>query len=153
LHHDCVIADGPAGLDDVSRTLLLLADLAVFPITPSILDLRSLAQATAILQYARTINSGRPEGRLVLNKMRSRDRISRDLQTAAPNLGVEVASNVLRDLQAYRDAAQQGTVVSAMGIRAKAAASDMDALCAELVACVEHVKKSNLNKAKEAING
>src|SRR5437870_355770 len=44
--NDFLVADGPGGLDDRSRTLLILADLAVFPITPSALDLRSVSQAT-----------------------------------------------------------------------------------------------------------
>src|SRR4051812_35652002 len=32
-----IVADAPGGLEDLSRTLLILADLAVFPISPSIL--------------------------------------------------------------------------------------------------------------------
>ncbi len=131
--HDFVIGDGPGGLDDLSRTLLLLADLAVLPISPSVLDLRSVQQATGILRYAQGINRGRPEGRLVLNKMRTRDTISRELRTAAPTLGVQCASHVIRDLQAYRDAAQQGTVVTRLGKRASQASSDISALFHELV--------------------
>jgi len=57
--------------------------------------------------YAQQINGGRPDGRLVLNKMRTRDTISRELRAAAPGLGVGVAGTVIRDLQAYRDAAQR----------------------------------------------
>ncbi len=88
--HDCVIGDGPGGLDDLSRTMLLLADLAVLPISPSVLDLRSVQQATGILRYAQGINKGRPEGRLVLNKMRTRDTISRELRAAARHLEYSV---------------------------------------------------------------
>ncbi len=113
--HDFVVADAPGGLEDLSRTLLILADLAVFPISPSILDIRSVAGATSVLRYAQSINSGRPEGRLVLNKMKTRDTISRELRENAPVLGLEVAKSVVRDLQVYRDAAQQGTVVTRMG--------------------------------------
>lgn len=134
--HDVVVGDGPGGLDDVSRTLLLLADLAVFPISPSILDLRSVAQATQILRYAQGINGGRPEGRLVLNKLRSRDTISRELQAAAPNLGLQVMEQSIRDLQAFRDCVQQGTVVSRLGRKAAQAASDIDAFCDELAATI-----------------
>ena len=131
--HDMVVGDGPGGLDDLSRTMLLLADLALLPISPSILDLRSVQQATTILRYAQGINKGKPEGCLILNKMRTRDTISRELKSAASTLGVRVASNVVRDLQAYRDAAQQGSVVSRMGKKSAEAASDMDALFHELV--------------------
>ena len=131
--HDMVVGDGPGGLDDLSRTMLLLADLALLPISPSILDLRSVQQATTILRYAQGINRGKPEGVLILNKMRTRDTISRELKSAASTLGVRVAANVVRDLQAYRDAAQQGSVVSRTGKKSAEAASDMDALFHELV--------------------
>src|SRR5262249_4456345 len=53
--NDFVIADGPGGLDDRSRTLLLIGHLAVFPITPSALDLRSVSQATSVLKTAHII--------------------------------------------------------------------------------------------------
>ena len=150
--HEFVVGDGPGGLDDVSRTLLILADLALLPITPSILDLRSVQQATGILRYAQGINAGRPRGLLVLNKIRTRDTISRELRAAAPTLGVEVATNVIRDLQAYRDAAQQGTVVTRMIRKAKHAAEEMEKLFAELFPDIAHNQPNN-SSHKEVING
>lgn len=131
--HVWVVGDCPGGLHDLSRSMLLLADLALLPISPSVLDLRSVQQATGILRYAQGINKGRPEGCLILNKMKTRDTISRELRNAAPTLGVRCATNVIRDLQAYRDAAQQGTVVSRMGKKGAEAAEDMNSLFHELV--------------------
>lgn len=131
--NEVVVIDAPGGLDERSRTCLLLCDLAIFPITPSILDLRSVSQATAVLNYARTINAGRPEGRLVLNRIRNRETISRELRAAAPNLGLDVCGSVLRDLKAYRDAAQQGTVVHRMGPIAAEPAREMTTLFQELL--------------------
>lgn len=132
--HDFVVGDAPGGLEDLSRTLLILADLAIFPISPSILDVRSVAGATQVLRYAQGINGGKPEGRLVLNKMKTRDTISHELRENAPKLGLQVATSVIRDLQAYRDAAQQGTVVGRAGRKGAQAAADMEALFAELLA-------------------
>jgi len=146
--HDFVVGDGPGGIDDVSRTMLLLSDLALLPISPSILDLRSVKQATAILRYAQQINGARPTGRLVLNKMRTRDTISRELIATAPTLGVNVAGVVLRDLQAYRDAAQQGTVVTRMGRKGAAAREEIERLFDELVP-----EGKRLIADKEASNG
>lgn len=131
--HDFLIGDAPGGLEDLSRTLLILADLAIFPISPSILDVRSVAGATQVLRYAQGINGGKPEGRLVLNKMKTRDTISQELREGAPKLGLQVAQHVIRDLQAYRDAAQQGTVVGRFGRKGMQAAADMDALFTELL--------------------
>jgi chromosome partitioning protein len=132
-NHDFVVGDGPGGLDDLSRTLLILADLAFFPISPSILDLRSVAQATDVLRYAHSINEGKPEARLILNRMRKRDTISRELQAAAPELGLAVAKSVVRDLQVYRDAAQQGTVVTRMKSRGREAAAELTQLFVEVL--------------------
>jgi chromosome partitioning protein len=131
--HDFVVGDAPGGLEDLSRTLLILADLAIFPISPSILDVRSVAGATSVLRYAQGINGGKPDGRLVLNKIKTRSTISRELREAAPSLGLQVAGNVIRDLQIYCDAAQQGTVVSRFGRKGMQAAAEIDALFTELV--------------------
>ena len=139
--HDFVVADCPGGIDDVSRTVLILADLALLPISPSILDLRSVQQATSILQYAQGINRGKPEGRLILNRMRTRDTISKELKEAAPTLGVKCAEHVLRDLQAFRDAAQQGTVVTRMKKRNNEAAADVEALFSELLGANAKIKR------------
>lgn len=131
--HDFLVGDSPGGLTELPRTMLLLADLALLPISPSILDLRSVQQATSILRYAQGINKGRPEGCLILNKMKTRDTISKELKNAAPSLGVRCAENVIRDLQTFRDAAQQGTVAARLGKKGAQGASDMNALFDELV--------------------
>jgi len=132
--HEFIIGDGPGGLDEVSRALLLLADVALFPITPSILDLRSVTQATDILRFAQGINGGRPEGRLVLNKLRRRGKTSRELRAAAPSLGVAVSNAVIHELEVYRDAAQQGSVAARLGARGALAAAEIAALAEELIA-------------------
>ncbi len=130
--HDFVIADAPGGVNDITRTLLILADLAVFPVNPSIFDLWSVAEATELLRYAQGINRGRPDGRLVLNKMESRTVLSRELREAAPQLGVTVATNTIRDLLVYREVVKLDTVVSRVGRRATNAAADVHALFSEL---------------------
>lgn len=150
--HDFVMADGRGGLDDLSRTLLLLADLALFPITPSVLDVRSVQGATAALKFAQQLNGGRPDGRLILNKMKTRETISRELKGAAQSLGLSVATSSVRDLQAYRDAAQQGSVVSRMGTKAAPAARDLHALFDELF--VDSMqRKSKVSERGEVANG
>lgn len=152
LSHDLIVGDGPAGLDDVSRTLLILADLAILPLTPSILDLRSVQQATDVLKFAQGINGGKPEGRIVLNKMKTRDSISKELSAAAQTLGVKVAKTVIRDLQAYRDAAGQATSVARLGKKGKGAADEVDALFRELLGTKLKELKS-MSVRKEVANG
>ena len=138
-------------MGQISRTLLLLADLAIFPIGPSILEVWSVSEATEILRYAQRINKGTPEGRLVLNKMVKRSTISRELQEAAPKLGLTVANNVIRDLQVYRDAEQQGTVVSRLGSKGRQATAEIEALFSELIGSVD--ARFNNSRRQLAENG
>ncbi|HZZ26696.1 MAG TPA: ParA family protein [Pirellulales bacterium] len=130
---DVIVGDGPAGLGEISRTLLILSEIAIIPVTPSALDIRSVQQAISVLKFAKELNLGRPEGWLVLNRMRKRDTISRELIATAPQLGLRVGNTSIRDLQAYRDAVQQGTVVMRMGLRAAGAARDMEQLFQEIL--------------------
>lgn len=132
--HDFVVGDAPGGLEDLSRTLLILGDLAVFPISPSILDVRSVMTATEVLRYAQAIRGGMPEGRLVLNKMKTRGRISTQLRDESPKLGLKVATSVIRNLEIFCDAPQQGTVVTRLRPKAPQAAAELDALFSELLA-------------------
>lgn len=130
--HDLVIGDGPAGLDELSRALLLVSDLALIPVGPSILDVRSVQDAIQVFRYAQRVSQKHLEGALVLNKVGKRDRISRELICSLPQLGLDATNSTIRDLVAFRDAAQQGTVVGRLGPSGSAAARDMDAFCFEL---------------------
>lgn len=142
--HDFVVGDAPGGLEDLSRTLLVLADLAIFPISPSILDVRSVVTATEVLRYAQAVREGMPRGKLVLNKMRTRGRISNQLREEAPKLGLDVAASAIRNLDVFCDAPQQGTVVTRLGKRAAAATSELDALFRELVSGSELFDKRRI---------
>jgi chromosome partitioning protein len=130
--HDFVVGDAPGGMGEISRTMLILADLAIFPIGPSIVDVWSVQEATEVLRYAQGINGGRPKGRLVLNRMETRGVISRELRQDAHKLGLTVAMNAIRYLRVYRDAAQQGTVVTRMKHTTPGAAAELAALFGEL---------------------
>jgi chromosome partitioning protein len=153
--HDFVIGDCPGGLDDVSRTMLILAGLAIMPTTPSILDLWSAKDTTTLLHYAQKINRGQPEGRLVLNQIKKRERISREVRDAGPSLGLAVCDVVIHSRVAYRDAAQQGTVVGRMGKKALAEATEIDRLFRELLGdkMVHSACEPGLQIDKEAANG
>jgi cellulose biosynthesis protein BcsQ len=68
-----------------------------------------------VLEFARNITGGNPkEAWLVLNKAKTRTRIFREIELLAPKLGLKVAKTVIRDLQAFPEADQQGTVVTRM---------------------------------------
>ena len=113
--HDIVIADGPATLGSATRALLTLADLAVIPLSPSILDLRAADKLRDVVAQAKTVSDGRPNRTvLVLNKVKRQTRIAREMRVAVAELGFELLEIGIRELQAFPDSVQQGTVVTRM---------------------------------------
>ncbi|CAD73577.1 probable partition protein [Rhodopirellula baltica SH 1] len=110
--HDDVVCDAPARLSDETREMMVMADVAIFPMEPTIKCLRSTKESIEVLNYARTVTGGKPEHAwLVLNKAKKRTRLFREVEKLAPSLGLIVATEPIRDLQAFPEADQQGTVV------------------------------------------
>lgn len=134
---DDVVADAPANLGDETRALMVVADVAIFPVEPTIKSLRSTQESVAVLNFAREVTGGRPRAAwLVINKAKTRTRILREVRELAPTLGLTVAETAIRDLQAFPEADQQGTVVTRMKADSPSvrnAQADMLSLFSELV--------------------
>lgn len=122
--HTHVVVDGPAGLSEVSRAILLVTDLALLPCGPSALDLRAASEVLRVLGQARQIRKGAPAAMLVPNKLQQRHRLTRELVATLQAFKVPLTSGIhLR--QAYADAAGQGSVVWRLGPSASPAANEI----------------------------
>lgn len=122
-----VIVDGPAGMGEVTRATLLVADMALIPCGPSVLDLRAASEAVRVLEQVRRIRGGAPRGAFIPNKLQKNYRLSEELLVSAKSLGLDLAPGLgLR--QAFADAAGQKSVVSRMNRPAEAAAREMEEL-------------------------
>ena len=128
---DVLVIDGPAGLSEVTRAVLLVAHLALLPCGPSVLDLRAVQDAIRVVGQAQRIRGGPPQAVLVPNKLQIQYRLTHELLATVQSLGVPVMGG-LRLRQAYADAAGQGTLVWRMGPAAGAAASEMKRLLEEV---------------------
>lgn len=126
-----VVIDGPAGLSEVTRAILLVADTALLPCGPSVLDLRAVHEALRVVRQAQQIRQGPPVPLLVPNKLQVQYRLSQELLETVKSLGIPSLPG-LRLRQAYADAAGQGTVVWRLGPRGEAAASELKNLFEEL---------------------
>ena len=123
--------DGPAGLSEVTRTILFVADTTFLPCGPSVLDLRAANEAIRVVRQAQAIRKGPPHAVLIPNKLQVHYRLSRELVETARALDIPSATG-LRLRQAYADAAGQGKVVWQMGPRAEDAAREIRGLFEEL---------------------
>ncbi|MBY0459782.1 MAG: AAA family ATPase [Gemmataceae bacterium] len=130
---DFVVADGPGSNTETSRALLLRADLALVPCKASMLEVRALAQATAVLRQSQDIRHGRPEAVVVLSMVGRRYRLTQDMTDAAEALGLPLARTALTLKQVYADAPGQGTVVWRLGARGREAAHEIQALFREVL--------------------
>ena len=127
LKEKMIVIDGPAGLGEVTRSILLVADVALIPCGPSVLDLRAAADAIRALEQVHRIRGDLPRGAFVPNKLQKNYRLSDELLLTAKTLGLAVTPGLgLR--QAFADAAGQKSVVWKMNRHAEAAATEIFAL-------------------------
>ena len=128
---EVLVVDGPAGLSEVTRAILLVAHLALLPCGPSVLDLRAAQEAIRVVGQAQRIRGGPPQVALVPNKLQVQYRLTQELLATVQTLGVPVLSG-LRLRQAYADAVGQGTLVWRLGPRGLAASEEFSRLFEEL---------------------
>lgn len=141
-----VVIDGPAGLSEVTRAMMLVADIALLPCGPSVLDLRAVHEALRVVRQAQQIRQGPPRPVLLPNKLQIQYRLSQELLETAATLGIPSLPG-LRLRQAYADAAGQGTVVWRLGFRGKTAALELRKLFEELAS------HESPNAERRAANG
>lgn len=131
---DYIIVDGPAGLSEVTRTILFLADVAILPCGPSVLDLRAVLDALEVIRKIKEMRHGLPHEVVIPNKLQPQYRLSKELLQTVQERGMP-AGDGLRLRQAYADAAGQGTVVWRMKTQsAREAAAEMQFLFQKLIA-------------------
>lgn len=136
-----VVADGPGSNSEVSRALLLRADMAIVPCKASMLEVRALASATEVLRQAQDIRGGLPEAHIVLSMVGSRHRLTRDMKEAAAALELPLAPVPIVLRQAYADSPGQKALVWELGSRGREAANELDALFGHLLPSVRKPAK------------
>jgi chromosome partitioning protein len=144
---DVVIADGPAGMAELSRAILLRADLALVLCGPGILDLRASNAAVRVIKQAQSIRNGLPQALFVPNKIQVNTLLSNDLMSTAAEIGIPVVQTPVRLRQVYADAPTQGTTIFRMGNRARDAIKELSELFTEVMNGRAPVIESGLRSA------
>lgn len=132
LEFEYIVADGPAGLSEVTRTILFFADMAIFPCGPSTLDLRAVIEALEVNKQIQAVRQGLPREIVIPNKLQQY-KLSKELLETVKGMGMPVGEGLsLR--QAYADAAGQGTVVWRLNTEsARAATAELQLLFQQLL--------------------
>lgn len=129
---DFLIADGPGSNSEISRSILLRADVTIVPCKASILEARALDGATKLLRLIQDVRKGMPRAVAVLSMVGKHYRLTQDMRDTAEALGLPLARTSLVLRQSYADAPGQGTVVWNMGARAGDARVEIERLFEEL---------------------
>ena len=75
--YDLVLVDSPPGMETITRSALVVADLAIVPLQPSPLDLWSGTEIVSLIRRAEQLNRGLVT-RLLLNRKIQGTRLSRE---------------------------------------------------------------------------
>jgi len=132
---DVVVVDGPAGLSDATRAVMLLADLVLTPVQPAGADLRSAVDVLRLVSQARLIRKGPPDAAVFLNRTTKGTRLLAEAREVLSQLqGIRPLAAAITQRQAITDCFSQGqTVFEASTGPPLEAAHEYKALFAELL--------------------
>lgn len=131
--YDVIMVDGPAGLSEVTKSILDLVDLALVPCQPSGLDLSSSSKILQLLRHRQKVRGGLPKTGLFLSRAVKGTLL---LKEATQALGVDPRFPLLKSIiyqrQCIADAPiQQTTVFGLSSTSAKSASNDYQNLFQE----------------------
>lgn len=136
---DYVVVDGPGSLAEVTRAIVLLADLAIIPCQPTGLDLGSASDTVRLILQARQIRKGMPHSVAFISRAVKGTRLKSEARTLLSEMpGVKVLESVIHQRQVVADAVgQQSTVWTTRDRAATDSAREYNNLFVEVLQCLE----------------
>lgn len=132
--HDYLVVDGPAGLQEAVRAILLRVDLAICPVQASALDLESAGDATYLIRQAQSVRNGLPEAALFLSRAVKGTRLATESYAVLEKSGIITLKTIIYQRQVIADApGQLATVFDLSGEPAKTASQEYQALFKEIL--------------------
>lgn len=133
--HDYTIIDGPAGISELTRAILLRCDLALVPVQPTGFDIQSAADAVRLIKQAQSVRGGIPEAALFLSRAVKGTRLKDEAIEVLEGFGLPVLKSVIYQRQAIADTfGQDATVFEMSGRPAATSAREFDSLFKEAIA-------------------
>ena len=110
--YDYLIVDGPASLSEATRAILFRTDLAVIPVQPTGVDLRSAGDAMRLVKQAQSVRGGLPLAALFLSRAVKGTRLKEEaIALLNSNPGATLLKTVIHQKQAIADTSGQGATV------------------------------------------
>lgn len=134
--HDFIVVDCPPSAESpISRSALLVADLAIIPVIPSPPDLWA---GLAIRQVIAGVVQVRPglKARMVVNQRKAGTRLASKTRDLLPEYGIPVFNTQVGDREAFRHAAAGGLAIASVP-RAQLAQAEIFGLAHEVLDVLE----------------
>lgn len=135
-HYDLLVVDGPASLAEATRAILFRADLAIVPVQPTGVDLRSASDAVRLIKQAQSVRGGPPAAAVFLSRAVKGTKLKEEaiaLLSKTPE--VTMLKTVVHQKQAIADTSGQSATVWDLSSRpAKESTQEYERLFKEVLA-------------------
>ncbi|MBD0302211.1 MAG: AAA family ATPase [Tolypothrix sp. T3-bin4] len=133
--YDLLIVDGPASLAEATRAILFRADLAIVPVQPTGVDLRSASDAVRVIRQAQSVRGGPPAAAVFLSRAVKGTKLKDEALTLLSKTPeVLLLKTVIHQKQGIADTSgQSATVWNFPGARAKESAQEYERLFKEIL--------------------
>lgn len=136
--YDQLIIDGPASLAEATRAILFRADLAIIPVQPTGVDLRSASDAVRLIKQAQSVRGGQPKAAIFLSRAVKGTKLKEEaiaLLSKTPE--ITMLKTVVHQKQAIADTSgQSATVWDSSSRPAKESAHEYERLFKEILAII-----------------
>lgn len=136
LQWDQLVVDGPASLAEATRAILFRADLAIIPVQPTGIDLRSASEAVRLIKQAQSVRGGTPAAAMFLSRAVKGTKLKDEayaLLSKTPEL--TLLKSVIHQKQVIADTSGQSATVWDLSSRpAKESALEYERLFKEILA-------------------
>ncbi|HEY9645891.1 MAG TPA: AAA family ATPase [Chroococcidiopsis sp.] len=112
--YDIVVVDGPGNASEVTKALLIRANLVLIPCRDSMIDLASTGKIVQFVRQAKEIRGGLPVAALYLNAVKDNTVLLREAKEALQSGILPLLNTTLPDRQCIKDAPGQGSTVFRM---------------------------------------
>lgn len=134
-NYDYLVVDGAASLSEETRAILFRTDLAVIPIQPTGVDLRSASDAMRLVKQAQSVRGGLPRAVLFLSRAVKNTNLKKEaiaLLSQTPE--AKLLKTVIHQKQAIADTSgQSATVWDLAGKPATDSAKEYERLFKEIL--------------------
>ena len=109
---DYLVIDGPAGLSEIIRAILLVSDFAVIPCQPTGLDLHSAFDTVRLIKQAQSVRGGFPGAAFFLSRAIKNTRLkSEAIALLSKNKDITLMNSIIHQSQIIADTRGQESTI------------------------------------------